>query len=124
MWYESFTDWLEMLTVFGFFFGVAVLIANNAKKKRETELFKLAIEKGQEIPNFEMPQSSKYGALKAALIFLAIGVGFLLMVIFENFFGYGEISLGLIPLFIGIALLLSWGIERRLEENKKERKLS
>lgn len=124
MWYESFTDWLEMLTVFGFFFGVAVLIANNAKKKREAELLKLAIEKGQEIPNFEMPQSSKYGALKAALIFLAIGVGFLLMVIFENFFGYGEISLGLIPLFIGIALLISWVIERRLEEGKKERKLS
>ena len=124
MWHDGFTDWLEMLTVFGFFFGVAVLIANNAKKKREAELLKLAIEKGQEIPNFEMPQSSKYGALKAALIFLAIGVGFLLMVIFENFFGYGEISLGLIPLFIGIALLISWGIERRLEEGKKEKKLS
>ncbi len=119
MWHDGFTDWLEMITVFGFFFGVAVLIANNAKKKREAELLRLAIEKGQEIPNFEMPQSSKYGALKAALIFLAIGVGFLLMVIFEEFFGYGEISLGLIPLFIGIALLVSWGVERRLEEDKK-----
>lgn len=124
MWNSGLTDWLEMLTVFGFFFGVAVLIANNAKKKREAELLKLAIEKGQEIPNFEMPQSSKYGVLKAALIFLAIGVGFLLMVIFEDFFGYGEISLGLIPLFIGIALLVSWGIERRLEEDKKEKRLS
>ena len=120
MWYEGFTDWLQMLTVFGFFFGVAVLIANNARKKRETELLKMAIEKGQQIPNFEMPKSSRYGALKAALIFLALGVGFLLMVIFEDFYGYGEISIGLIPLFIGVALLISWWLERRLENGKKE----
>ncbi len=120
MWYESFADWLEMLTVFGFFFGVAVLIANNARKKRESELLRIAIEKGQKIPDFDIPKSSRYGALKAALIFLALGIGFLLMVIFEDFYGYGEISLGLIPLFIGVALLISWWLERRLEEGKRE----
>ncbi|MEE9554102.1 MAG: DUF6249 domain-containing protein [candidate division Zixibacteria bacterium] len=120
MWHDGFTNWLEMLTVFGFFFGVAVLIANNAKKKREAELLRIAIEKGQKIPEFEMPRSSKYGTLKAALIFLAIGIGFLLMVVFEEMLGYGEISLGLIPLFVGIALLASWAIERKLEKDRKE----
>jgi len=119
MWYDGFSEWLEMLTIFGFFFGVAVLIANNARKKREMELLRLAIEKGQHIPNFELPQTSKYGTLKAALIFLALGIGFLLMVIFEEFFGYGEISIGLIPLFVGLALLISWNIEKKPEAQNK-----
>jgi len=119
MWYKGFTDWLIVCTVFGFFFGVAALIANNSRKKREAELLRLAIEKGQQIPDFQAPKASRYGTLKAAVIFLALGVGFSLMVIFEDFFGYGEISIGLIPLFVGIGLLISWNIEQKLEKKNQ-----
>jgi len=119
MWYAEFSSMIITAIVFGFFFGVAVLIANNAKRKREANLLRLAIEKGQQIPQFEMSKPSKTGTLKAALIFLAVGVGFVFMVILEDFFGFGEISIGLIPLLVGVALLISWSVEKNYQQNGK-----
>jgi hypothetical protein len=95
---------------------IGLLIANNSQKKREAEIMRLAIEKGQPVPSFPV-RVSHYGTLKAALIWIAVGVGIVLMVAIESP-GDG-ISLGFIPILIGIALLISWILEKRENERNK-----
>jgi hypothetical protein len=97
---------------------VGILIANNAKKKREAELIKLAIEKGMPVPEFT-ERTSRYGTLKAGLIWIAVGVGFMAMVAFSGEGDSEGISLGFIPVLIGIALCISWFLEVRYQDRKE-----
>ena len=95
---------------------IGLLIAHNSQKKREAEIMRLAIEKGQPVPSFPV-RVSRYGTLKAALIWIAVGIGIVLMVAMES---PGEgISLGFIPILIGVALLISWFLEKREAEQGK-----
>ena len=95
---------------------IGLLIAHNNQKKREAEIMRLAIEKGQPVPSFPV-RVSHYGTLKAALIWIAVGVGIVLMVAIES--PDEGISLGFIPILIGIALLISWFLEKR-EKNHNQ----
>ncbi len=95
---------------------IGLLIAHNSQKKRETDLIRLAIEKGQPIPIFPVTPH-KYGTLKAALIWIAVGVGLVILLAMES--PSEGIALGFIPILIGIALLISWILEKReIEQNK------
>lgn len=115
MWHGNFTAFIIVATVLGFLFGFAALIANNARRKKEIDLMRLAIEKGQELPEFPFPRVSRYGPLKAALVWIAIGIGLMLMVLIEEFFGWSGAAIGFIPLLIGLALLIGWNIEKKDE---------
>lgn len=98
---------------------VALLIFNNAKKKREAEIIRLAIERGQPVPEF--PQKiNKYSTFKASLIWIAIGLGLALMVLLEGNGDLDGISLGIIPILIGAALLISWSLEKKEIEKQDE----
>jgi hypothetical protein len=99
---------------------IGVLIFNNTKKKREAELVKLAIEKGMPIPNFP-EKHSLYGTLKAGMIWIAVGIGIVLMVLFDGEGHTEGISLGFIPILVGITLCIGWYLESR--DAKKDRAL-
>ena len=92
---------------------IAVLIANNARKRREAELIKLAIEKGQPVPTFPASPVCNFASLKAGMIWIAVGLGLVLMIAIESEEGMEGISLGFIPILIGVALCISWILERR-----------
>jgi len=95
---------------------IGSLIYRNTQKRREAELIRLAIEKGQPAPNFPDAPVSKFGTLKAALVWIAVGVGLILMVIVEDIFGWSGVAIGFIPLLIGLALLIGWNVERKHSE--------
>jgi hypothetical protein len=97
---------------------IGLLIFHNARKRRETELTRLAIEKGMPVPDFTV-RPSYYGTLKAGLVWIAVGVGLVLFVAVESDDGYSGISLGFIPILIGIALCISWKLEANREEKLK-----
>lgn len=97
---------------------IATLIANNARKRREADLIRLAIEKGLPVPEFT-ERSSRYGTLKAGLIWIAVGFGFILMVAFSVEGGSDGMSLGFIPILIGLALCISWYLEVRYQDRKE-----
>lgn len=97
---------------------IGSLIYRNGQKKREAELIRIAIEKGQPLPNFQV-EPSKYGTLKAALVWIAVGLGLILMVLFEDVFGWSGVAIGFIPLLIGIALFIGWSIENKEKRNEK-----
>jgi len=97
---------------------IASLIYRNIQKRRESELIRLAIEKGQQIPIFS-DKVAKYGALKVGLIWIAVAIGWMAMIILESNFDWNGVSIGLIPLFIGIALILGWLIEKNSNGEKR-----
>ncbi len=103
-----------------FLIAIPVLIGSwiyrNAQKRREAELIRLAIEKGHPVPNFPAASVSKFGTLKAALVWMAVGIGLILMVVMEDVFGWSGVAVGLIPLFVGLALLIGWNIEKKDSE--------
>ncbi len=92
---------------------IGSLIYRNTQKRREAELIRLAIEKGQPVPNFPAGPVSKFGTLKAALVWIAVGLGLILMVIMEDVFGWSGVAIGFIPLLIGLALLIGWNSEKK-----------
>jgi|GEM_PF-1171245 len=97
---------------------IGSLIYRNTQKRREAELIRLAIEKGQPLPEFPAHMVSRFRALKAGLIWIAVGVGLILMVLFEEIFGWSGIAIGLIPLLVGIALLIGWFVEKNSLDNQ------
>lgn len=95
---------------------IGSLIYRNTQKRREAELIRLAIDKGQPVPNFPAASVTKFGTLKAALVWMAVGIGLILMVVMEDIFGWSGVALGFIPLLIGLALLIGWNIEKKDSE--------
>jgi len=91
---------------------VGSLIYRNSQKRREAELIRLAIEKGQPVPDFPSAPSSRFGTLKAGLVWIAVGIGLIIMVLFEEIFHWSGIAIGFIPLLVGLALIIGWAIEK------------
>jgi hypothetical protein len=96
---------------------VGSLIYRNSQKRREAELIRLAIEKGQPVPEFPAASNSRFGALKAGLVWIAVGIGLILMVLFEEIFDGTGIAIGFIPLLVGIALIIGWTVEKNMNGN-------
>ena len=91
---------------------IGSLIYRNSQKRREADLIRLAIEKGQPVPEFPAVPVSRFGTLKAGLVWIAVGIGLILWVLFEEIFDWTGVAIGFIPLFIGIALVIGWVIEK------------
>ncbi len=91
---------------------IGSLIYRNSQKRREAELIRLAIERGQPVPSFPHESASRFGTLKSALVWMAVGIGLSIMVLCEEIFGWTGIAIGVVPLLIGLALLIGWNVER------------
>jgi hypothetical protein len=98
--------------------GIMILVVAMKKRKLEIEAYKAAIEKGLPVPEFKVSQKSPVSTLKAALIWIAVGLGFGIMMIPEH--DYSGMAFSSIPILIGIALIISYVLEKKEREKKKE----
>jgi len=122
MWHgdPNFSVVLIVAIVFSSLIAIPILIGSliyrNSQKRREAELIRLAIEKGQPVPVFP-EKASKYGTLKVALVWLAAGIGWIFMIIVGELLDWIGVSIGIVPIFIGIALLIGWTVEKNANGN-------
>ena len=97
--------------------GVTIIIASMKKRKMEIDAYKVAIEKGLPVPEFKIARTP-VRTLKAALIWLAVGIGFFIMMVVEG--DNSGMSVSAIPVLIGIALIISYKIEKNAEKDEKK----
>jgi hypothetical protein len=120
MWFfEGLTPIIAILTVFTVIavLGVVIILAGVRKRKMEMEAYKAAIEKGLPVPEFKTMTKSPTGTLKAALIWIAVGIGFALMMLADG--NPTGLALSSIPILVGIALIISYVIEKKEKEKEK-----
>jgi len=104
--------------------GIVLIFAAIKRRKMEIDAYKAAIEKGLPVPELKIRTSAKspVSTLKAALVWIAAGIGFSIMMLIDalqdshDFMGVG---VGTIPILIGIALVISYFIEKK--ERAKEK---
>lgn len=101
---------------------VAIIVGYN-KIKMDHEARMKAIEKGTNVPIITNKTKTPYQTLKVALVWAAVGLG-----IFVYFVFFAKESdaafLGIIPFLVGVALLISWMVERKGFREKEEEKTS
>ncbi len=96
--------------------GVTIIIASMKKRKMEIDAYKAAVEKGIQVPEFKIARKP-IRTLKAALIWLAVGIGFFIMMVAEG--DNSGMSVSAIPVLIGIALIISYKVEKNAEKDEK-----
>ncbi len=98
---------------------IAVLASNNSQKKREAELIRLAIEKGQPLPSFPRAAKSHLSSIKAALIWAAVGLGVILMSVTEGMHQWQGVSFGMMFILIGLAVGIGgWIVGRQIARDE------
>jgi len=97
--------------------AIAIIIAGMKKRRLEIEAYKAAIEKGLPVPELKTLQKSPLSTFKASLIWIAIGIGFSLMMVAER--DYNGLAFGSTPILIGVALMISYFMEKREKEKEK-----
>jgi hypothetical protein len=110
---------LVVITVFTMaaVIGVTMLLVGMKKRQMEIEAYKKAIEKGLPVPELKSPRSP-YSTLRASLIWIAIGLGFSFIMIVDG--DRTGMAVGSIPILIGIALAISFAIEKKAARNEKQ----
>ena len=94
--------------------GVAIMIAAIKRRNMEMEVYKKAVEKGLPVPELKAPRTP-LRTLKAALVWLAVGIGLFLILLTS---GESEgLAVSSVPILIGIAMLISYAIEKKTEKN-------
>lgn len=106
---------MSMLTITAI--GITIILAGLKKRKMEIEAYKAAIDKGLPVPELKVPVKSPVSTLKAAMIWIAVGIGFGLMMITE--YDYSGMAFSSIPILIGVALIISYIIEKKEREKEK-----
>ena len=100
--------------------GLFAMIAFIVYQVQQHRLRAKMIEKG--VTQLELPkaQARSDQSLKYGLVAIGLGLAIFQAQIFEanNVFTGGEMVLGLVPLYVGIALLIAAWLERRREKNK------
>lgn len=100
--------------------GLFAMIAFIVYQVQQHRLRAKMIEKG--VTQLEVPkaQARSDQSLKYGLVAIALGLAIFQAQIFEanNVLTGGEMVLGLVPLYVGIALLIAAWLERRREKNK------
>jgi hypothetical protein len=141
MWHgdPNFSVVLIVAIVFSSLIAIPILIGSliyrNSQKRREAELIRLAIEKGQPVPSFPEKASqyatlkialvwlggkaSQYATLKIALVWLGGGIGWIFMIIVGEILDWVGVSIGIVPIFIGVALLIGWMMEKKANGNRQ-----
>jgi hypothetical protein len=124
MWHgdPNFSVVLIVAIVFSSLIAIPILIGSliyrNSQKRREAELIRLAIEKGQPVPSFP-EKTSQYATLKIALVWLGGGIGWIFMIIVGEILDWVGVSIGIVPIFIGVALLIGWMMEKKANGNRQ-----
>jgi sulfite reductase beta subunit-like hemoprotein len=116
------TGIVAILTVMaaGVTIAIVAIITWYGNRKMEHQARLKAIEKGATIPVFAEKVQTPYRTLKAALVWTAVGLG-----IYVSLVHYADepeaAFLGIIPFFVGIALFISWLVERKgFQEKEKQ----
>ncbi len=106
------TPLLFMVVVFSFaaVVVIAIIAAGVVKHRRELEAYKSAIEKGLPLRDLKLVRSP-IATLKSGLVWLAIGIGLFIVILAEG--GTKSLSISAIPTLIGVALILSYLVERK-----------
>jgi hypothetical protein len=103
--------------------GIVLILAAIKKRKMEVDAYKAAIEKGLPVPEFKIriTEKSPANTLKAALVWMACGLGFTIMmyVIALEERDFSPMGIGSIPFLIGVALAISYVIEKKEREKEK-----
>ena len=89
---------------------IAIITAGVIKRKKEIEAYKAAIEKGL-APNDVKLAKSPAGTLKSGLVWIATGIGLLIVILAAG--GTRSLAVSAIPILIGFALVVSYLVERR-----------
>jgi len=110
---------IVVVTVFTMAAAIAIVLLLVGMKKRQMEIeaYKMAIDKGLPVPELKTARSP-YSTLKASLIWIAIGLGFSFIMIVDG--DKTGMAVGSIPMLIGIALAISFAIERKAARNEKQ----
>jgi hypothetical protein len=98
--------------------GLMIIIAGMRKRKMEVEAYKAAIEKGLPVPEFKISHKSPLSTLKAALIWIAVGVGFAILMLPEG--DTSGLAFSSIPILVGVALIISYVLEKKEREKENE----
>jgi hypothetical protein len=97
--------------------AIVIIVAGLKKRRMEIEAYKAAIDKGLPVPELKVMAKSPIGTLKAAMIWIAVGIGFCLIMIAEE--DISALAVGSIPILVGIALIISYVIEKKEQEKEK-----
>ncbi len=97
---------------------IALIIANFKRRKLEIEAYKLALEKGLPVPQLKI-RRSPISTLKTGLVFIAIGIGLFILIIPGN--DIDSVGVCAIPILIGVALIISYYIEKKSEKTENTR---
>lgn len=100
---------------------VAIALYSSYKKRRLThQTINAYIEQGKDIPAEVLQGLQHHGGQKSNLHkgLVMVGIGFGVAVCFALMGSTGAAALGLIPLFIGIALLLVWKLEKKSDQTE------
>jgi hypothetical protein len=108
---------VAVLMFFGTPIMIVAIISYNGRRKREMvhNTIDRMIDSGQPVPGelldaLDQNLSGSTAALRRALVSIALGAA--LIIFFWQVAGGDVASLGLIPLFIGMAYLVIWWLER------------
>lgn len=120
---------IPILGILGVFFAPMVVVIvivwlsyrhRQSKEQRNHETIRQMIEKGMEIPpNISFGEAPETGSpLSRGLKFMGIGAG---LSVFFLVMGMGNLAgIGAIPLFIGLAYVLIWHLEKNKTETGKQ----
>ncbi len=109
-------DIIPLFAIVFFFSSVAFIIHQVLQHRQRMKM----IDKGVTQLDLPKAQASSEQSLKYGLVAIALGLAIFQAQIFEanNVLTGGEMVLGLVPLYVGIALLIAAWLERRREKNK------
>ena len=103
--------------------AIVAIITRYGGRKMDHEARMKAIEKGTNVPIITEKTRTPYQTFKAALVWMAVGLGiFISLVLFAK--EPDAAFLGIIPFLVGVALLISWIVERKSLKEKEEKKTS
>lgn len=108
---------LEILIPISFFVVVAFIVVQVLQHRQRM----LMIEKGVTRLEFTEIRNRSLNSIKYGLVTIALGLAIFMAQVFDEFirspFG-GEIGLALVPMFVGVALIVSAIIEKRAEKEQ------
>jgi hypothetical protein len=112
---DDLTPLLFMLVVFSFVAVVviAIIAAGVIKRKKEIEAYKAAIEKGLPLADLKLAKSP-VSTLKSGIVWVAIGLGLFIVILAEG--GTKSLAVSAIPTLIGVALIISYLVEKKAAE--------
>jgi hypothetical protein len=109
------TPMLFVIVIFSFaaVVVIAIIAAGVIKRKKEIEAYKTAIEKGLPLADLKLAKSP-VTTLKSGLVWVAIGIGLFIVILAQG--GTKSLAVSAIPTLIGVALIVSYLVEKKTAE--------